>query len=480
MTSIALDTSPIVTVGTTAMLGWILFLPTEDLVWMHQRGYISPQYVRLALLWAADKVGFREDGVYHDYDDGEKAVTQEGHGGLVNGSGGDETTARAKAGAVVGGGGAGKGGGLLRRGGRLGWRRARAPVMGVVHAVLKWQGLIQKENEERAELERLRRQAHQVSTDGHASIASGDGKIQNRRVVPHPSTWPHRPVFVRFNPRAPQMRALKGWATRWGPDTSGKNEPAYVDLSCPVNTETCMEFESELFVGKIVCRFKGVGCPANPSAIKTKEEFFRRKRCTFQVLVQGKFKEAVPAHKILTGGEFSKPFTDRPPTYLVSAGCKFFMALTPGLQVDMLCDEPYYMAILGGTATVLGVHKEADAPDPLGDLEENTDLLGGEFKGTNASISERCRILGNPTTAADYVYNTTDVYSFDYFQSVLLFDSYSLDIGIVKLKLDRHLNGQPLGIMAKHADGRYVYNFEIFHECLLAKSDQAPPGHNWA
>ena len=68
------------------------------------------------------------------------------------------------------------------------------------------------------------------------------------------------------------------------------------------------------------------------------------------------------------------------------------------------------------------------------------------------------------------------MYTFDYFQSVLLFDSYCLDIGIVKLKLDRHVNGQPLGIMAKHADGRYVYNFEIFHECLLPKSDQAPSG----
>ena len=26
--------------------------------------------------------------------------------------------------------------------------------------------------------------------------------------------------------------------------------------------------------------------------------------------------------------------------------------------------------------------------------------------------------------------------------------------------------------MAKHADGRYVYNFEIFHECLLPKTEQ--------
>ena len=39
------------------------------------------------------------------------------------------------------------------------------------------------------------------------------------------------------------------------------------------------------------------------------------------------------------------------------------------------------------------------------------------------------------------------MYTFDYFQSVLLFDSYCLDIGIVKLKLDRHVDGQPLGIM---------------------------------
>ena len=87
------------------------------------------------------------------------------------------------------------------------------------------------------------------------------------------------------------------------------------------------------------------------------------------------------------------------------------------------------------------------------------------------------RTLGNPETAKEYWYNTTDVYTFDYFQSVLLFDEYCLDIGIVKLRLDRHLNGNPICIMAKHTDGRYVYNFEIFHECLLPKSDQAPPGY---
>jgi len=102
-----------------------------------------------------------------------------------------------------------------------------------------------------------------------------------------------------------------------------------------------------------------------------------------------------------------------------------------------------------------------------------TSTKTSEFsEGSGVSVARRCRVLGDPRSAKEYVYNTNDVYTFDYFQSVLLFDSYCLDIGIVKLKLDRHVDGQPLGIMAKHQDGRYVYNFEIFHECLLPKTEQ--------
>ena len=340
-----------------------------------------------------------------------------------------------------------------------------------------------------------------------------------KRPLPDPATWPHRPVFVRFSPRdGGKQRALAGWATPWGAETGEVGEkppPPLHRTSAPVNTETAMAFESELFVGTIVCRFKGIACPANPSATKTKDDFFRRKRCTFQVVVQGKFKERVRADLVLTGGEFHRPFTERPPNYLVSAGCKFFAALTPGLELDLLCDQPFYTATLGGTVTTLSVDAETDAPDPLSDVKERNGRLGGAFanparsssprafadaekrakerrdapddvsdersaspsnddrdRDDGVSVARRCRVLGDPNSAKAYHYNTTDVYTFDYFQSVLLFEPYCLDIGIVKLKLDRHVDGQPLGIMAKHADGRYVYNFEIFHECLLPKTEQ--------
>ena len=371
--------------------------------------------------------------------------------------------------------------------------------------------------------------------DPHEPLASSatrgvPKKNVPRRALPDPSTWPHRPVFVRFSPRdGGSQRATAGWATPWGPETGAAGEktpPSSALANCPVNTETAMAFESELFKGVIVCRFKGIACPANRAASKTKEDFFKKKRCTFQVLVQGKFKERIRADLVLTGGEFHKPFTERPPNYLVSAGCKFFAALTPGLELDLLCDEPFYTATLGGTVTTLSVDAEGDAPDPLSDVRERNGRMGGTFsrrETTNGhsssgdgsfsarrektrtndaggeekdekketrsspsspsspsrsssddgvSVARRCRVLGDPNTAKLYEYNTTDVYTFDYFQSVLLFDSYCLDIGIVKLKLERHVDGQPLGIMAKHADGRYLYNFEIFHECLLPKTEQ--------
>ena len=169
--------------------------------------------------------------------------------------------------------------------------------------------------------------------------------------------------------------------------------PSPVDMNCPVNTETCMDFESELFVGKVLIRFKGIGCPGNPAAVKTKDEFFKtQKRCTFQVLVQGRFKERTRTSDVQTGGEFSKPFQDVPPRYLIHAGCKFFQALTPGLDIDLLCDEPYYMALLGGTVTTLAIDEnEAKCVDPKSDVpEDNKRMFGGD---ASYSISRRSRYV---------------------------------------------------------------------------------------
>ena len=159
-----------------------------------------------------------------------------------------------------------------RRGGRR--RRALtlpAPIQCAIRAVLQWQGLMQPPGGEAGMCGSDQSRGHSLHRGGSSNTATALGAAgPARRALPPPATWPHRPVFVRFNPRAPNLVPLRGWATRWGPDVSGTKPPSPVDLNVPVNTESWLEFESDLFVGKIVCRFKGVGCPANEAATQTK------------------------------------------------------------------------------------------------------------------------------------------------------------------------------------------------------------------
>jgi hypothetical protein len=87
-----------------------------------------------------------------------------------------------------------------------------------------------------------------------------------------------------------------------------------------------MDFESELFIGKIVCRFKGVTCPANPSAVKTKEAYFGQKRCTFQAgrgLSLAHNRQRFKALVTAVLYHLSNPLTlKRPPTSTIASSIK--------------------------------------------------------------------------------------------------------------------------------------------------------------
>jgi len=300
-----------------------------------------------------------------------------------------------------------------------------------------------------------------------------------RRALPPADAWPHRPIFVRSSPRSETQVVTDGWASKNGPVFRATTPNARVkamDASVAVNTETATSFETELFVGRVVCRFKGV----RDHMTRTPASFYPEKGCTFQVLVQGRFKERVKVNDVLTGGEFDRPFENRPPKPLVYAGQQFFMSLTPGLSVDMLADVPYYYAPMGPTLSVLAAHAPEDAPEPTEIIEEDTRRLGGAFAERPRTAVERSRIFSDPAASDRYYFNTEDVYTFDYYQTVLLFNEYVMDIGITQLPLARCMAGQPISFFGKHKDGRYAYSFEIWHESLLPKApERTPIGAPW-
>jgi hypothetical protein len=310
------------------------------------------------------------------------------------------------------------------------------------------------------------------------------------RPLPESRLWPHAPVFIRSSPRERSQRCINNsWSKLKKSDEKKTKEDKVVNEeekegdaewneltdTCPVNTETALEFETDIFKGKVVCRFLGIKGA-------TPEEFYieRGKICNniaFQVVVQGEFKERIRMDQVVTGGEFRRPFENIPPRTIVYTGQELFKVITPGLACDVTADEPYYLALLGGLVSQMSVDTKDTVPNILDFvIPEQCDIIEGNngfFQdGKHLDVqtrgSRRVKQLANPATAKQYYYEPGLVYTFDNMQSYLHLDTYSFDVGkVLTLKLERHLNGQPIQFFAKTGDGRYAFCFEMWHEKLL-------------
>ncbi|CAL6279318.1 unnamed protein product [Bathycoccus prasinos] len=311
------------------------------------------------------------------------------------------------------------------------------------------------------------------------------------RPLPECGLWPHGPVFIRSSAREPSQRCVNNsWSRlKKKKDTKEEDEKEeneeegeeeYAEWNeltdtCPVNTETALEFETDIFKGKVVCRFLGMEG-------ETPEQFYieRGQICNniaFQVVVQGEFKERIRMDQVVTGGEFKRPFENIPPRTIVYTGQELFKVITPGLACDVTANEPYYLALLGGLVSQMSVDTKETVPNILDFMiPEHCDIVEGNdgfFQGVKhlnmqARGSRRVKELANPATAKKYYYEPGLIYTFDNMQSYLHLDTYSFDVGkVLTLKLERHLNGQPIQFFAKTGDGRYAFCFEMWHEKLL-------------
>ena len=83
------------------------------------------------------------------------------------------------------------------------------------------------------------------------------------------------------------------------------------------------------------------------------------------------------------------------------------------------------------------------------------------------SARKRKRLLSDPRWASTVAYTTEPIYTFDFYQHLLDAKEYRLDLGFTTISLAPSLNGQPIQIMAKALDGRYLWSFQLWHEKLL-------------
>jgi len=107
---------------------------------------------------------------------------------------------------------------------------------------------------------------------------------------------------------------------------------------------------------------------------------------------------------------------------------------------------------------------------PLSEVVEDMTLVHDRFSDDNGyPISAICRrrIMNQPSLISDLRTDTDHIWTFRFWQHVLDLSTFQLNMTIKRFNLLYHLDGQPLAIMARHLDGRFLWNFEIWHRDLL-------------
>lgn len=272
--------------------------------------------------------------------------------------------------------------------------------------------------------------------------------LQEKHSVPPPSKWPHYPVLVTAN------------NTKKSPERIHIFD--YKDFHVPLGIP--FEFESELFRGTALFRFKGV--PSDDEEGST--DYFNGRERRFQAVIQGRFKEELSCADVITGHEFDQSFRNLPPAWVIGAGRALIKQLAPGVQFDLTSSTPRFFSLLAATSQAISVDN-IDVPDIRSrEIPENCSAISDQF--FQKSSSNRKKMLSDPRQAARFSYGTDAVYTFDFYQHLLDVSTYELNLGLVRLCISESLNKQPIQILAKTTDGRYLWSFCIWHESLF--SDQ--------
>jgi len=256
-----------------------------------------------------------------------------------------------------------------------------------------------------------------------------------RSAIPPPAEWPHRPLCLVDNVDGPPL---------------------------PIGREIAID--SEMFSGKLLLRVAGAPCDDPADSAK----YFLGRRRRFQVIIQGRFKERVPVSDVLTGQVFERGVKLRP-KWLIRAAEALISKLAPSTSFELNRKvNARALSILAATSQAVRVDRrgaEVDIRDF--NVKENTTLMGGVFGESNLSAKRRKQILSKSKVAEAFTFDTENVYTFDFYQSLLDAHKYELNLGVSRANLCNFLEGQPIQLLAVGRDGREFWRYQLWHEGLL-------------
>mmetsp|Transcript_5913 Transcript_5913/g.8686 ORF Transcript_5913/g.8686 Transcript_5913/m.8686 type:complete len:342 (+) Transcript_5913:118-1143(+) len=274
--------------------------------------------------------------------------------------------------------------------------------------------------------------------------------------LPDVNKWPNRPIYVQ---------AGEGTGTT---QCASRDKGQDSDDALPIGTP--IEFETNLFKGKILFRVKGVR--TSTAVAEDLDKYFKGRRRVKQVVVQGRFKESFPISDVHYGDVYGKPLNISP---IVKIASPIFQQLVPGVIMDLSSETPKVVAPMAGEAKTFSVDKPGSEPDICSiTLVENT-LLLGEFD----SINHRKRILRTSQTASQYRYDPSLCFTWEFYDDIIDVAAYAANLPILRMpySLAYFLNKQPFTFSAIAKGEREIFKFRIYHEIILDDKVKAPEGN---
>ncbi len=244
-----------------------------------------------------------------------------------------------------------------------------------------------------------------------------------------------------------------------------------IDATESVPIGVPVDFESDLFKGKILFRFRnGKTDDENSHSTYFSSSQFKVQR---QVMIQGQFKRKFNMSEIYMGDIFDKQWNLSPPPRIGRMVNKIFTRLVPGLIIDVVGEKPKVLALIGAGSHMMSIDKPGNEPDITApDIPENT-FLSNDLKSSEA----RKVVLGNPNEASQFEFDPNLVYTFHTIDEVLDFVTYQLRLPFMTIDIDKALGDQPMSIRAVtqpiDRPCESLFYFRCWHERTVTKLKEA-------
>ncbi len=278
---------------------------------------------------------------------------------------------------------------------------------------------------------------------------SNSDLIQAIANLPDVSQWKHRPLFIQ---------------------PAGNTKCPGQDVHEPVPIGAPFHFESDLFKGQILFRFKD-GKSDDPHSSHAFFNHGTQNKLHRQVVIQGQFKRPLKMSQLWLGDIFEKKLLVSPPPRVGRMMSRLFNRFAPGIILDLSSNRPRILSLLGAGSHSISIDNPGEEPDITAvTLPERTPVSYDV-----ESSAERKRILGNPETAALHDCDPDLIYTFHTFDEFLDIADYRLRLPFMTVDFTKVLGeGQPLSFRVvtsaiEEENTESLFYFRIWHERTLEK-----------